>query len=158
MATAQMTPDLSITYQRFMSCLQYLGRFGQCGVFSPIPVTFDSTSNALFQMSGKESKDDLDDLVNSIENVSVGQEKKKKKKNKKKKEGDEDAADVEERSVVENGALESGLEGAEDPATNKKKKPKKSQIVNSLNKYDSTLTFLKFSFTILFPEVFSIYQ
>ena len=127
MATAQMTPDLSITYQWFMSCLQYLGRFGQCGVFSPIPVTFDSTSNALFQMSGKESKDDLDDLVNSIENVSVGQEKKKKKKNKKKKEGDEDAADVEERSVVENGALESGLEGAEDPATNKKKKPKKKK-------------------------------
>ena len=127
MATAQMTPDLSITYQRFMSCLQYLGRFGQCGVFSPIPVTFDSTSSALFQMSGKESKDDLDDLVNSIENVSVGQEKKKKKKNKKKKEGDEDAADVEERSVVENGALESGLEGAEDPATNKKKKPKKKK-------------------------------
>merc|ERR1712218_66679 len=45
----------------------------------------------------------------------------------KKKEGDEEAADVEERSVVENGALESGLEGAEDPATNKKKKPKKKK-------------------------------
>ena len=94
--------------------------------FLSIAVTFDSTSSALFQMSGKESKDDLDDLVNSIENVSVGQ-KPKKKKNKKKKEGDEDAADVEERSVVENGALESGLEGAEDPATNKKKKPKKKK-------------------------------
>ena len=79
-------------------------------------------------MSGKESKDDLDDLVNSIENVSVGQEKKKKKKNKKKKEGDEDAADVEERSVVENGALESGLEGAEDPATNKKKSLKRKRV------------------------------
>ena len=122
---ARMTPDLSFSY--LMSGLQYLERFGLCGVFSSISVTFDSTSNALFQMSGKESKDDLDDLVNSIENVSVGQEKKKKKKNKKKKEGDEDAADVEERSVVENGALESGLEGAEDPATNKKKKPKKKK-------------------------------
>ena len=68
--------------------LQYLGSFGQCGIFS-ISVTFDSTSNALFQMSGKETKDDLDDLVNSIENASVGQKSKKKKNKKKKDEGGE---------------------------------------------------------------------
>merc|ERR1719491_2721646 len=36
-------------------------------------------------MSEKAANDDLDDIVNSIENVSVGQDKKKKKKNKKKK-------------------------------------------------------------------------
>ena len=98
--------------------------------FISISVTFDSTSNALFQMSGKESKDDLDDLVNSIENVNVGQEKKKKKKNKKKKdEGGVNAADTEEKSaVVENGASENGLEqGAEESAANKKKKSKKKK-------------------------------
>ena len=99
--------------------------------FLSISVTFDSTSNALFQMSGKESKDDLDDLVNSIENVSVGQEKKKRKKNKKKKEegGGENAADTEEKSaVVENGASENGLEqSAEDSAASKKKKSNKKK-------------------------------
>ena len=126
---ARMTPDLSFSY--LMSGLQYLERFGLCGVFSSISVTFDSTSNALFQMSGKGSKDDLDDLVNSIENVSVGQEKKKKKKNKKKKEeGGEEAADTEEKSAaVENGASENnGLEStAEDSASSKKKKSNKKK-------------------------------
>ena len=108
--------------------LQYLGSFGQCGIFS-ISVTFDSTSNALFQMSGKETKDDLDDLVNSIENASVGQKSKKKKNKKKKDEGGENAADTEEKSaVVENGASENGLEqGAEESAANRKKKSKKKK-------------------------------
>ena len=105
-----------------------LGSFGLCGVFS-ISVTFDSTSNALFQMSGKETKDDLDDLVNSIENASVGQKSKKKKNKKKKDEGGENAADTEEKgAVVENGASENGLEqGAEESAANKKKKSKKKK-------------------------------
>ena len=97
--------------------------------FLSIAVTFDSTSSALFQMSGKESKDDLDDLVNSIENVSVGQKPKKKKNKKKKDEGGVNAADTEEKSaVVENGASENGLEqGAEESAANKKKKSKKKK-------------------------------
>ena len=97
--------------------------------FLSIAVTFDSTSSALFQMSGKESKDDLDDLVNSIENVSVGQKPKKKKNKKKKDEGAENAADTEEKgAAVENGASENGLEqGAEESAANKKKKSKKKK-------------------------------
>ena len=106
-----------------------MGSFGQCGVFSLISVTFDSTSNALFQMSGK---DDLDDLVNSIESVSVGQKPKKKKNKKNKDEGGENAAagttEEEKSAVVENGASENGLEpGAEESAANKKKKSKKKK-------------------------------
>ena len=97
--------------------------------FISISVTFDSTSNALFQMSGKESKDDLDDLVNSIENVSVGQKAKKKKNKKKKDEGGEISVDSEEKvTALENGASENGLEqGAEESAANKKKKSKKKK-------------------------------
>jgi len=76
-------------------------------------------------MSEKAANDDLDDIVNSIENVSVGQDKKKKKKNKKKK----------DESVVEqNGDGEQTVESAQDAVENteetqasKKKKNKKKK-------------------------------
>ena len=134
-----------------MSGLQYLERFGLCGVFSSISVTFDSTSNALFQMSGKELKDDLDDLVNSIESVSVDQEKKKKKKNKKKKEGGEEKAAVEEKIPDENGAPENGLEG-EDSASSKKKKPKKKKGVASVQTEPPTVPVKELFPSGQFPE------
>ena len=129
--------------------LQYLGRFW-CFLL-PISVTFDSTSNAPFQMSGKELKDDLDDLVNSIENVSVDQEKKKKKKNKKKKEGDEEKAAVEEKIPAENGAPENGLEG-EDSVSSKKKKPKKKKGVASVQTEPPTVPVKELFPSGQFPE------
>ena len=122
-----MTPDLLSRVYVWWSPI--FGEFWSVWCFLSIAVTFDSTSSALFQMSGKESKDDLDDLVNSIENVSVGQKPKKKKNKKKKDEGGENAADTEEKgAAVENGASENGLEqGAEESAANKKKKSKKKK-------------------------------
>ena len=102
-------------------------------------------------MSGKELKDDLDDLVNSIENVSVDQEKKKKKKNKKKKEGGEEKAAVEEKIPDENGAPENGLEG-EDSASSKKKKPKKKKGVASVQTEPPTVPVKELFTSGQFPE------
>ena len=102
-------------------------------------------------MSGKELKDDLDDLVNSIENVSVDQEKKKKKKNKKKKEGGEEKAAVEEKIQAENGAPEIGLEG-EDSASSKKKKPKKKKGVASVQTEPPTVPVKELFPSGQFPE------
>jgi len=102
-------------------------------------------------MSGKELKDDLDDLVNSIENVSVDQEKKKKKKNKKKKEGGEEKAAVEEKIQAENGAPENGLEG-EDSASSKKKKPKKKKGVASVQTEPPTVPVKELFPSGQFPE------
>jgi len=105
----------------------------------------------LQEMSGKELKDDLDDLVNSIENVSVDQEKKKKKKNKKKKEGGEEKAAVEEKIPAENGAPENGLEG-EDSASSKKKKPKKKKGVASVQTEPPTVPVKELFPSGQFPE------
>jgi len=76
-------------------------------------------------MSEKVANDDLDDIVNSIENVSVGQDKKKKKKNKKKKD---------ETAVEQNGDGEQTVETVQDVVENteetqasKKKKNKKKK-------------------------------
>ena len=102
-------------------------------------------------MSGKELKDDLDDLVNSIENVSVDQEKKKKKKNKKKKEGGEEKAAVEEKIPAENGAPENGPEG-EDSASSKKKKPKKKKGVASVQTEPPTVPVKELFPSGQFPE------
>ena len=86
---------------------------------------FDSHPADYFQMSEKAANDDLDDIVNSIENVSVGQDKKKKKKNKKKKD---------ESAVEQNGDGEQTVESAQDAVENteetqasKKKKNKKKK-------------------------------
>jgi methionyl aminopeptidase len=77
-------------------------------------------------MSGKGAEDDLDDLVNSIEGVTVGgQEKKKKKKNKKKK--DENEAEINGDKAATDGVAESVGNGTEDDQANKKKKPKKKK-------------------------------
>ena len=102
-------------------------------------------------MSGKELKDDLDDLVNSIENVSVDQEKKKKKKNKKKKEGGEEKAAVEEKIPAENGTPENSLEG-EDSASSKKKKPKKKKGVASVQTEPPTVPVKELFPSGQFPE------
>merc|ERR1712223_338437 len=91
---------------------------------------------------------DLDDLVNSIENVSVDQE---KKKNKKKKEGGEEKAAVEEKIPDENGAPENSLEG-EDSASSKKKKPKKKKGVASVQTEPPTVPVKELFPTGQFPE------
>jgi len=75
-------------------------------------------------MSGKVSNDDLDDIVNSIENVSVDPDKKKKKKNKKKKEGDEGVGtngDI----VISTDAVKDENNGEDTQSTKKKKNKKK---------------------------------
>jgi len=76
-------------------------------------------------MSEKAANDDLDDIVNSIENVSVGQDKKKKKKNKKKK----DESVVEQNGDGEQtvGSAQDAVESTEETQASKKKKNKKKK-------------------------------
>ena len=71
-------------------------------------------------MSGKVVIDDIDDLVNSIENVCVDPDKKKKNKKKKKKDGCENGNDIEK--VPE--AVKETAETTESE-TQQEKKPKK---------------------------------
>jgi len=76
-------------------------------------------------MSEKAANDDLDDIVNGIENVSVGQDKKKKKKNKKKK----DETAVEQNSDGEQTVetVQDVVENTEETQASKKKKNKKKK-------------------------------
>jgi len=81
-------------------------------------------------MSAVGAKDDLDEIVNSIENMEVNQDKKKKKKNKKKKKeiSVEDVNDVnslETDDAPDTSTTESKVEG--DAAQSKKKKNKKKK-------------------------------
>jgi len=81
-------------------------------------------------MSGKVSNDDLDDIVNSIENVSVDPDKRKKKKNKKKKDGDEDCTNGD--VAIASDALKENVNNTEESQQNKKKKSKKKKGISEI--------------------------